>query len=189
MEKKLYANALGCYEAKASVSAIGSKYCFSTVSDAEYRSWQIAGTHAEIIGAIIDELERDGWTCTMRRDGFNHPALSCVHRDTQSAIDEIKNAQEAKFAGAEHGYVRYGTMPKCGYSINHRDNEREAGVSVFEAEFAADGSFRPILPTHVLEMSYVTVMDRQAYRVYGEVVGTGADGEPVLKVNKTRKIK
>jgi hypothetical protein len=31
-------------------------------------------------------------------------------------------------------------------------------------------------------------MDRDAYRVYGDVVGIGADGEPVLKITKLVKL-
>jgi hypothetical protein len=36
----------------------------------------------------------------------------------------------------------------------------------------------------MLEATWSAIKDRPAYRVYGEVVGVGADGEPVVRIEK-----
>ena len=187
----IYRDTIGRPDAKATVSMFGwctpafgsAYYSLSHVNDCPDRKWD-GNTAPEAIAA---EMEADGWECTIRKDGHGNPVIDCIHKETQAVIDAAQAAASAKFAGAEHGYIRFGALPDGGRSRNHRDNTLESGVSCFEAEIASDGSFRLLL-TQVLEVSYLTVADRPAYRLYGDRVGTGADGEPLLRVDRAVKM-
>lgn len=184
----IYRDAIGRPNAEANISMFGGLTCpayysLSHVNDCPDRKWSGDTDPADIIA----EMEADGWRCTLRKDGYNRPVINCIHTETQAAIDVARAQSDAKFAGSERGYIRFGSLPEGGKSRNHRDNTLEAGVSCFEAEIAASGAFRLLL-TPVLEASYLTVADRPAYRLYGERVGTGADGEPLLRVDKAVKL-
>lgn len=184
----IYRDVIGRPNAEANISLFGgltspAYYSLSHVNDCPDRKWS-GDTAPEIIAA---EMEADGWQCTIRKDGHGKPVIDCIHLETQAAIDAAQAAASAKFADAERGYIRFGAPPKDGRSRNHRGNTLEAGISCFDAEIAADGSYRLSL-TPVLEVSYLTVADRPAYRLYGERVGTGADGEPLLRVDKAVKL-
>ena len=181
----IYKDSLGRPNAEATISTICNVFtgecCYSlhSVSDCHKRRWSGDTT----VDQIVAEMESDGWKCSVSADGYNRPRIDCIHIETQRVIDSANAAQAEKFANSERGYVRFGEIPECGRSRNHRDDTLELGVSCFDAEFAADGSFR-LLVTPVLEVSYYSVCDRQAYRLYGERIGTGADGEPLLRVEK-----
>lgn len=86
-------------------------------------------------------------------------------------------------------YVRFGAAPKNGKSHNYRDDTEEDGVSVFRAVLSADKETVHInLNTQYALGTYLTVYDRQLYRVYGTKIGVGSDGEPLLKVTRSVKI-
>lgn len=180
----IYRDSIGLPNSGVTVSVFGGTFdkpyfAASSVSDYKTRKWSIDTPVAQ----IVEEMEADGFACTVRRDGRNTPVIDCVHVETQKVVDAQKKASAAKFANAQKGFVRFGDLPKGGKSKNYRDNVMENGVSCFEAEFAEDGSYRLLL-TPVLQVSYLTVCTRQAFRLYGEVVGTGADGEPLLRVSE-----
>lgn len=184
----IYHDTIGRPNAEANISMFGgltspAYYNLSHVSDCPDRKWSGDTDPADIMA----EMEADGWRCALRKDGQNRPVINCIHLETQAAIDAAKAETQAKFAGAERGYIRFGSLPGDGKSRNHRDGTTEIGVSCFEAEIAADGAFRLLL-TPVLEVSYLTVAGRPAYRLYGERVGTGADGEPLLRVDRAVKM-
>ena len=182
---KVYRNTLGGLEANATVRFIKgffdpSKFYFHAVSNAPDLSWP----EDTDISTIVNDLIADNWTCTVTKDGFGKPFIDCIHKPTQDAINIQKSELDARFSSAERGYLRYGEPPADGLSINHRDGRSESGLSVFYGDFTSDGSYRPVLSTDALLVSYLTVMQRDAYRVYGDIVGTGADGEPLVKVTK-----
>lgn len=184
----IYRDAFGRPDALATVSMFGgifapAYYSLSHINNCPDRKWS-GDTPAEAIAA---EMEADGWRCSIRKNGFGQPVIDCVHSETQSVIDAKQAADNAKFSGAERGYIRFGAPPAGGRSRNHRDNILEGGVSCFDAEIAADGSFRLLL-SPVSEVSYLAIADRPAYRLYGERVGTGSDGEPVLRVDRAIKL-
>lgn len=184
----IYRDAIGRPNAEANISMFGglmppAYYSLSHISNCPDRKWS-GDTSPE---AIVAEMEADGWKCTIRKDGHGKPVIDCIHQETQAAIDAAKAQAAAKFANAERGYIRFGAPPKSGHSQNHRDDTLEAGVSCFDAEIAPDGSFRLLL-TPVLEVSYLAIADRPAYRLYGELIGTGADGEPLLRVDKSIRL-
>jgi hypothetical protein len=187
-------NILGDPIANACISVFGSNYgtpgtgyfSLSTISDYEGKSkrWPY---ESKDISHIVDEMESSGWSCVVSQDGYGAPVIDCIHLETQEYIDELTEEYKSKFKNSTKGYIRFGKCPKDGFSTNHRDGTLESGVSVFEAEFAGR-DYRVIIDSPALECAYVSVMDRPAYRVYGEVIGSGADGEPVLKVSRIRKL-
>ena len=189
----VYRDCLGRPVSHATISVFGSDYgkpgtgyfaLLTTIDNYPARKWPYT---SKDVSHIVAEMEAEGWECEVTHDGYNAPVIKCTHLATQSIIDAKIKEYDDKFKNAERGFVRFGDIPKCGYSINHRDKIPEAGVSVFEAEFVGN-SFRPIL-TPQLEVTYVACQGRPAYRVYGDVVGTGADGEPVLRVKRIVKLK
>lgn len=186
----IYKDCLGRPNSEACISFVNnsfspdeSYYSLSSVSDCPSRRWK----KDMPIDTIVQEMTSDGWKCDVSKDGYGRARIDCIHAETQKVIDARKKAIDDKFIGAERGYIRFGSVPTSGQSINYRDNTPEIGVSCFEADFAADGSYRLHL-TPILEVSWLTVMDRTAYRLYGDVVGTGSDGEPLLRVDKAVKI-
>lgn len=180
----MYRNCLGQLEADATISVIGNAYILKTMIDAfPPKKWDAATPVEEIVA----EMERDGFDCRTRRDPYGRTVINCTHIETQKAIDTIVENRRKQFKDSVPGFVRFGAVPQNGKSKNFRDGTFEAGVSCFAADFAKDGSYRLHL-NPVLEISFLTVSDRQAYRLYGDVVGTGADGEPLLKVTKSVKI-
>lgn len=89
---------------------------------------------------------------------------------------------------AKFRYIRFGLPPESGYSINHLDPshlKEEKGVSVFPATIYK-GELMPILPAykHYAAVDLEWLMDRPRYEIIGEEIGTGSDGEPLLKVTK-----
>jgi len=188
----MHKDCLGVLNATVSISVFGANYgapgtggyfATCTVNDYPNKKWDYVSYD---VSHIVAEMEADGFDCVVDKDGYNAPRISCTHKDTQAMIDATAKKVNDKFAKAKKGYIRFGKCPKGGRSLNHRDQTLEYGVSVFEAEFV--GKEYRLLLTDYLAVTYVSVKDRPAYRIYGDVVGTGADGEPVLKVKKSVKL-
>ena len=188
----IYKDCLGNPNSKATISVFGASYgqpgtgrfVLSSINDCPKKEWPYL---LKDVSHMVDEMEADGWQCVIGKDGYSAPRIDCTHKETQALIDATKAKNDAKFKNAERGFIRFGKCPKGGRSVNHRDNTLEEGVSVFEAEFV--GKEYRLLLTDYLSVTYVTVADRPAYRIYGEVVGTGADGEPLLRVTRNVLIK
>lgn len=93
-------------------------------------------------------------------------------------------------------YVRFGhkdgAFPLAGQSRNSRTGELESGVSAYEA-IERDGSYQILLPAlggtavATLGMAFNTAQglwgkeNYPIYEVSGTLIGTGSDGEPLLK--------
>jgi hypothetical protein len=190
MKNSVYKNVLGLPESVGTISFVNTQnlfneksyFSFASATDAPSRKWA-EGTSAE---EMTKDMENDGWTCEFKKDGFGKLCAACVHINTQKIIDAAKKSNAAIFKNAEKGFLRFGDLPKNGKSKNFANGNFEAGVSTFNAEFSGN-NYRPIL-TDVLEITYLNVVSRPAYRVWGKVVGTGADGEPLLKVTKFVKL-
>lgn len=188
----IYRDALGRPEPRATICIFGSDYgkvgtgyfSFCTTSDAPVAKWPY---ESKDVSHIISQMEEEGWECEVGRDGYGCPTIDLIHVETQKETKRLVSEAENKFAKAKKGYVRFGDIPKSGRSWNHRDNIPEAGVSVFEAEFVGK-EFRVSVDS-VLEVSYISVMNRPVYRIWGEVVGTGADGEPLLRVTRKMRVR
>ena len=156
-------------------------WSWGSVSDAPDHKFADETTVDEIVAA----LDAEGWDCEVSTNGFARPFIRATHRETAKALSDAIAKAEAIFADAERGYIRYGELPKGGRSYNYRDNRYEAGVSCIPAEFASDGSWRPIhnAATKIDQLAY-EAKGVQVYRVWGTEVGTGSDGEPLLKVDR-----
>lgn len=85
-------------------------------------------------------------------------------------------------------YIRYGNLPKDGRSTNYVTGRKEQGVSVYPAKYDletgaivfddAAGVYNP--------GTLVFLMDRTPRLVTGQYVGTGSDGEPLLRRVRVR---
>lgn len=81
-------------------------------------------------------------------------------------------------------YIRYTRLPKGGRSRNHATGELEAGVSCYNARRTLDGGY--VLAGGGLSdaaISY-TLAGAVVLLLSGEHVGSGSDGEPVLRSPK-----
>lgn len=84
-------------------------------------------------------------------------------------------------------YVRFGKLPKAGYSINHRDNVAEPGVSVYRA-YKVAGRYVIALAGADAGSGLFIIGKAQMYEVTGDLAGTGSDGEPCLINCRARKV-
>lgn len=183
----IYRDALGRPSAGGSISLFGGNYgnpgqgylALSSVSDAPEKRWAYVSLD---VSEIVAEMDADGWDCVVTKDGYNAPLIRCTHRETAAEELKIQKQTDEIFANAKEGFIRFGRAPKSGKSRNHRDNYDEKGVSCFRALFT--GKKYRLNVNHVEEATYYGVMHRPAYRIYGTVIGVGADGEPLLKVTK-----
>lgn len=110
------------------------------------------------------------------------------HDETKTLAEQEKEEVRKQRERGEKGYIRFGDIPESGKSYNYRDNFYEEGVSAYHAVFFPDGSYE-ILQHNPFELFGAHLYsNRPAYRLYGEELGTGSDGEPVLKVTQSIKL-
>lgn len=165
---------------------------------------------------IVSELEQNGWECSVETRG-DEIIIECAYpegeetlfqmfselysnRSKYRIVDKLNVSDlpymyaanpEPELPGAEFGYIRFGDLPADGISINHLLDAPEEGISCFHAEITANGDYQftqmtPMLCEDVI--AFFEENNRPLYRLYGELVGHGSDGEPLLKVTKTEKI-
>lgn len=198
----LYVNSLGGYEPTVAVGLIdatdymGGKFVVSTtaVNNPDEGMWW--PNQDGVVAQIMKWAEENGYDLVgTSRTYQNDPEDKYFsgrfeHRETKEAKVLQKESMAEKFKCAEPGFLRFGDLPEDGRSRNRATSACEAGVSVFRAEFAQDGSYKPIIRTPQEELSYLMLLcdDRPVYRVWGEVLGQGGDGEPVLKITKAKRI-
>lgn len=175
-------NSLGLPEPEAYISHFGLP------ADGYYRISMAAEKPEAIdskyptLDAAIAAAEKYGFELIHRGvDGRGDPMAKMIHSETKSALDALIAASDAKWTGAKPCYVRYGKLPKGGRSINHADGSLEAGVSVYYGERLPSGEARALPRSNMELAGALSLMDRQLYIVTGELVGTGSDGEPVLR--------
>lgn len=186
----IYKNALGNPDPKATISVFGSNYgktgtgyfCLTAANrTVPNKRWDYL---SKDVSHIVADMESDGWICTVRKDGYGAPVIDCIHTETAKALEDNKIVLSGKF---EEGYIRFGHLPKSGQSTNQATGEIEPGVSVYRAKFYRDGY--EVETPHYSQGTYISVSARlPVYRVWGREVGNGYDGEPCLKVIKTKLI-
>lgn len=188
----IYVNTLGGFEPEAGISHFGGSYgqggylsFHSTASNNPDNNMHWDNT-PESIATIARWAETHGYDIVEGKDSYGAYKAQLTHRETIAAAKAAKELDAQTFESAETGYLRYGHLPEGGFSKNAATGGYESGVSVFRAEFAADGKYRPLLQTNQQLGSYLSLLadNRPVYRVYGE----GGDGEPVLKVERIVKI-
>lgn len=97
------------------------------------------------------------------------------------------------------GYYRFGDLPEGGKSaIWFRGEEiigYEDGVSVYECYQNEDGILVPVIPMPITEIAlddyyhHLMYFTGRRYFVQGERVGTGTNGEPLIKPFNAIEIK
>lgn len=192
----MYKNSLGHLEPSASISHFGGQYgnggylLFTTTAKNNPHKDMRWDNTPEAIASIAKWAEKNGYDIKEGRDRYNAYRAKLQHRDTAAALAAQMEAIAGTFKGAEVGYIRFGDVPEGGRSHNKATGGLEAGVSVFVGEFAKTGEFRAMPSTNQQLASLLCVQadDRPVYRVWGKVVGVGGDGEPVIKVTRTKLI-
>jgi hypothetical protein len=186
----IYRDALDRPSPKAMISTFGASYgqpgtggyfSLSCVSDAPNKRWHY---ESKDIAHIVAEMEADGWDCVVTKDGYNAPVIQCIHRETAAELEESKIVLTGD---SQAGYIRFGNLPEDGRSTNKVTGEKEIGVSVYRAKFYENG-YKVEIPWYS-QGTYHSISDRRPiYRVWGEVIGAGSDGEPCITVTKTEEI-
>ena len=178
----IYRDALGIPQPVASIRHFGGSWgqggfwAMSSTADIQLDAHYESPEAAEL--AAIEA----GWVVIDRGvDGYNCPWITISHPETAAALESAVAAADAKWSKAAPCYVRYGKLPRGGKSRNYATGELERGVSVFRGEVLPSGEARALPGTNVLAASMVSLWDRDLYVVSGVEIGTGSDGEPVLK--------
>lgn len=160
---------------------------------------------------IIAELEANGWES---HSGEENGVTDFYHAPTQIALlqhlqdysqsflrelymypsldnDEIQPGPE--IPGAQPAYIRFGELPKYGYSVNYACSLPEYGVSCYEAAITKNGDCHFVNLNTRLYSELASPLGGHldsglpVYRLYGDLVGCGSDGEPLLRVTKAEK--
>ena len=143
------------------------------------------------IEECIADMAAIGFSVSSKRPSiFGAPFVNIdfVHNETKAAAEQEKEKARSRRENGEEGYIRFGDVPKSGKSYNYRDNFFEKGVSAYHAVFFPDGSYEVLQHNPFELFGAHSYSNRPAYRLYGEEIGTGSDGEPVLKVTKSIKL-
>lgn len=198
---KIYKNAFGNPEPNVSVDIFGrctwlnqpGYFSASSVSDFPKMKWEIDEIGKDEMWAVADRIVNRflemGFRVSVRQNGYNEPVINAVHIETEKAYKNALAAQKKRESGAEKGFLRFGDIPECGKSYNHRDQFFEQGVSVYNAMFYENGEYEIVYSNDIQLFGSVSYASRPAYRVWGDVVGTGSDGEPLIGiVDKIKKI-
>jgi hypothetical protein len=125
-------------------------------------SWSVVRDAGLAAGYEMPDVEPLGTSYTVK-----HPAGLAAQA-----------ARDTEWLDAAKVYIRYGSLPKSGKSMNFRDNITEKGVSVFNGEVLQSGKYRVNLSDNP---GSIFATDRPAYIVSGKQIGIGSDGEPVLE--------
>lgn len=147
--------------------------------------------YAAKIEECIADMKAIGFSVSSKSPSiFGEPFVSIdfVHDETKAAADKENEETIKRNAKGENGFIRFGDVPKSGKSYNHRDNFFEEGVSAYHAIFFSDGSYKVLYHNPFEMFGAHLYSNRPAYRLYGEEIGTGSDGEPVLNVNRAVKL-
>ncbi len=193
----LYRDSLGNLVPESTITQFGGNYgrggyfCLRTTAKNNPHDGKKWDNTPEAIATIAPWAEENGYDIIEGKDGYGAYRAKLIHRATKKALDDLRAKVSEVFANAEPGYIRFGNLPEGGFSRNKATGNLEAGVSAFNAEFARDGRWRPILDTPQQVASFFALIadDRPIYRVYGERIGAGGDGEPVLRVDRIEPIK
>lgn len=80
-------------------------------------------------------------------------------------------------------YIRWGKLPKAGRSRNHATGQREAGISVYWADYNPGADTIDYDDASTLAGAALTHMfnGTPCYLVTGDEVGIGSDGEPLIR--------
>ena len=214
----IYKNCLGAFEYEASISIIqrglsprevkvyshdGERiereypyFVVSTIAEGfplanKRYSYSNKEEYLAKVEECISDMACIGFSVSSRRPSiYGEPFVSIdfVHDETKEVAEKEKEKARSRRENGEEGYIRFGEVPRSGKSYNYRDNFFEKGVSAYHAVFFPDGSYEVLYHNPFEMFGAYSYSSRPAYRLYGEEIGTGSDGEPVLKVIKAIKL-
>ena len=101
---------------------------------------------------------------------------------------EIEARVAAMRSNAQPVFLRWGTPPKGGKSQNSRDGLNEAGVSAYHAYLYPDGTIEIPNSTTAMIGAVSGFFSRPAFLLKGQEIGSGSDGEPVVKMIGFKKV-
>jgi hypothetical protein len=188
---KLYRDCLGMLEPRATLSPwrisdprgqTDKRYIYAKVVDHWFLTTTSDAPRGEwpTLDVAREWLEANGYSVSAEAIDYNCD-YDVIHLATAQALDELLAANDAKWANATDCYVRYGRLPKGQRSRNHADDTLEAGVSVYRGQLLPTGEARALPATNAEFCGLLTINSRTLYVVAGDLVGTGSDGEPVLR--------
>ena len=163
--KELLINSLGGYEPKVCVSVFGrytyrgenGYYAAHTVAEnLPNMKWDIDGDIKNVAEKIVKELEEKGFSCEIRNNVENEPVIDAIHIETAKAKERVEQSIAARRKTGEKGFIRFGDVPE-------------------------DGKYEIIPENDIQVFGSISFSSRPVFRVWGDVVGTGSDGEPLLR--------
>jgi hypothetical protein len=127
------------------------------------------------------------WESSLAQFAIDFPEtdISAAWADHEAAAEMLNRHRLA--ATGTQVYLRFGKLPRSGYSTNHTTGEPEPGISVYEGRKVGNRYYL-ILTDVDASSALFCVWGRQAYLVTGEVAGFGSDGEKCLFNCKARKL-
>jgi len=181
--KMIYKDTLGFLVGRACISGYGNKdkqrwYVSGTIVDPEEISF-----NGKSYQEARDYLRSKGFICpdTAGTPGYASVFFGVDHPETLAEIERLKVVQDKKWKDARSCYVRYGKLPPGRRSRNHADDSLEDGVSVYRGLILPDKQARCLPSTNAELCGTMMLRSRPLYEITGDLIGTGSDGEPVLK--------
>lgn len=140
------------------------------------------------VEALAAHLEQVGFRKTLELGELDRWIMSWgMEEEIKTADGEwVRFEDLRRLAAPVQRYIRFGLPPQDGRSTNHLDPQnprKELGVSVWPA-FLYNGQLLPLLPAknHFAAVDMEWCMDRPWFEVFGEVIGIGSDGEPLMNI-------
>lgn len=128
------------------------------------------------------------WASSLDQFAIDFPEtdISAAWADHEAAAEMLNRHRLA--ATGTPVYLRFGNLPKSGYSINHATGVVEPGISVYEGCRVGNNKYYLMLSKVNAGSALFIAQGRQAYVVTGDIVGYGSDGEKCLKNCQARKL-
>jgi hypothetical protein len=157
------------------------------LEDSRGVTFKVTGRDGDDI-TIEDDLGEETYTIAELQTSLDDGVLEIVSRASTTINEdgeEIKDYGKMDIidAGPEDYdeddlYIRFGDTPEGEQSYDSRNDKLEDGVSVYDAYKNDDDVW---MPTGNMIQTVLVLATRDTYLVTGDKVGTGADGEPLLK--------
>jgi len=126
------------------------------------------------------------WSDALTKFAEDFPSdISTAWADHEAAAEMLNRHRLA--ATGTQVYLRFGKLPRSGYSTNHTTGEPEPGISVYEGRKVGNRYYLILTDVDASSALFIA-QGRQAYLVTGEVAGFGSDGEKCLVNCKARKL-
>jgi len=155
-----------------------------TDRDGDEISWEVDGEYTETF--TTDEVQRslDDGTIEVIKAGDGREG-----DDGETPTYEPEPVADIDPAEVNDSdlYIRFGNTPEGERSYDNRNDRLEDGVSVYACERdatdedAPEGVDEAYYLAGTMLQTVFSLMHRDTYLVTGEQVGTGADGEPVIR--------